>query len=149
MRRAPESLILYLSPYGQEINALYLETRKFVLEEAPGAIELIYDAYNAVSCVYSQSETLKDAFCHVVAYSDHVNLGFNRGSELPDPYNLLRGNGKKIRHIQIFEDKDLSEPGCKALVLASMKQSAKFASLKSGRGESIAKSVAKKKRRPE
>ena len=44
--------------------------------------------------------------------SKHVNFGFNYGTELPDPKDLLEGTGKLFRHIKIrsvvqLSDKDL------------------------------------------
>lgn len=35
--------------------------------------------------------------------TNHVNLGFNYGAELPDPNNLLEGTGKLFtKHLQAF-----------------------------------------------
>lgn len=39
---------------------------------------------------------LKDGFCHIVTYSTHVNLGFNRGALLPDPKGILVGKGSQF-----------------------------------------------------
>jgi len=38
-------------------------------------------------------------FIHIATYANHVNIGFDRGTELEDPDELLRGTGKLIRHI--------------------------------------------------
>lgn len=38
--------------------------------------------------------------CYLASYSDHVNLGFYRGAELPDPRKLLEGTGKALRHVK-------------------------------------------------
>lgn len=40
-------------------------------------------------------------FAYVNAFKSHVNVGFYRGSELPDPANLLEGNGKHMRHVKL------------------------------------------------
>jgi hypothetical protein len=89
MRRPPQELREFLTAYDSEIARLFFATRKVVLDAAPRASELIYDAYNAVTVAYSFSERLREAFCHVAAYRDHVNLGFNRGAWLEDPEGLL------------------------------------------------------------
>src|SRR5262249_22733670 len=91
MRQAPEALLEFLAAFAPGISKLFLATRRTVLMAAPEANELVYDAYNAVTAAYSFSGRLKEAFCHVAAYSGHVNLGFNRGAELPDPSRLLAG----------------------------------------------------------
>jgi len=48
---------------------------------------------------YSKSKQLKDTFCHIAAYSGHVNFGFNRGAELTKETVKLDGKGKRIKHI--------------------------------------------------
>lgn len=40
-------------------------------------------------------------FAYVNAFKSHVNVGFFRGSELPDPSHLLEGTGKHMRHIKL------------------------------------------------
>lgn len=101
MRKPLSSLDDFLEPYDPSVRTLFFQTRTFVLNAAPRANELIYDAYNAVTCAYSYSERLKEAFCHVAAYRKHVNLGFNQGAGLDDPHGLLVGSGARIRHIRI------------------------------------------------
>lgn len=71
-----------------------------VRQAAPEACELIFDTY-VVGSVFTFTGKMGGAFCHPVAYANHVNLGFNRGSELHDPSGLLAGTGKLIRHIRI------------------------------------------------
>lgn len=41
------------------------------------------------------------AFGYVNAFTAHVNVGFFRGAELPDPSGLLEGTGKFMRHVKI------------------------------------------------
>lgn len=41
------------------------------------------------------------AFADVNAFTSHVNLGFFRGTELPDPCGLLHGTGKLMRHLKL------------------------------------------------
>lgn len=53
-----------------------------VLQEAPTASEIVYDADDAVAPAFTFTGRFKEAFCHVAVYTGHVNLGFNLGSEL-------------------------------------------------------------------
>src|SRR5262245_11517687 len=99
VRRTPPELRGFLEAYEPAIAKLFFATRKVVLGAAPGASELVYDAYNAVTVAYSFSERLREAFCHVAAYRGYVNLGFNRGAALADPEGLLVGTGARIRHV--------------------------------------------------
>jgi hypothetical protein len=111
MTRPPgRQLLSYLAPYDLHVSNLALAVRNVVLEEAPQAIESISKGY-ALAIGYSfTGKPLKDGFCHIVTYSTHVNLGFNRGALLPDPNGVLIGKGKSIRHITIRNENELERP---------------------------------------
>lgn len=122
MREPPRELLDYLSAFAPGISRIFLATRRVVLTAAPEANELIYNAYNTVTVAYSFSGRLKEAFCHVAAYTSHVNLGFNRGAELSDPAGVLVGSGARIRHIRIAAPNDLRAPTLRALLVAAVRQ---------------------------
>jgi Domain of unknown function (DU1801) len=123
MTRPPtRELLSYLAPYDPHISNLTLAVRDLVLEEAPQAIESISKGY-ALAIGYSFTvKPLKDGFCHVVTYSTHVNLGFNRGALLPDPSGILVGKGKSIRHITIRNHTDLEQPFVRRYLQAAIDQ---------------------------
>ena len=127
----------FLSAYEPRITDLALLVRGLVLEEAPQAIELLYDAYNAVAAGYSFTGRPSDAFIHIAAYAQWVNLGFHRGSELDDPHGLLQGSGRWVRHLRIASPADLDRPEVRAFVKAA----AARAKRPEGEMESAAKSV--------
>ncbi len=56
------------------------------------------------------------AFAYVNAYKAHVNVGFFRGAELPDPDALLQGSGKNMRHVKIKPGEDLDHRALEALI---------------------------------
>jgi hypothetical protein len=109
-----------LSVYGPEITALALAVRKLVMEEAAGATELLYDAYNAVAAGYSFTGRPSDACVHIAVYAKWVNLGFNRGVDLPDPRGILQGTGRQVRHIRIAVLADLDRPHVRKFVQAAV-----------------------------
>ncbi|MCH8342856.1 MAG: DUF1801 domain-containing protein [Planctomycetes bacterium] len=45
--------------------------------------------------------------CYIAAFKDHINLGFARGAELPDPAGRLEGTGKGMRHVKIRNPKEI------------------------------------------
>ena len=47
---------------------------------------------------------------------DHIQLGFYVGSKLRDPKKILQGNGKFVRHVKIFSEKDIDERAFKNLI---------------------------------
>ena len=141
----------FLRPYDDAVVELVLQVRALILQEVPHAYELLYDSYNALSMAYSYSEDLNDAFCHVATYTRHVNLGFNRGADLEDPNGLLRGSGKRIRHVRVESTEDLEPSHVRDFVrraAAQVGEAAQSSHTEEGAARSIVKSVSVKRRRP-
>jgi hypothetical protein len=59
---------------------------------------------------------MSEHFCYIAVHKTHINLGFNYGSELPDPERLLQGPGKLLRHVQITTPEDLAVPALRRLL---------------------------------
>jgi hypothetical protein len=106
MRRPSPQLLDLLADCSPGVTHLALALRELVLTEAPEAEEILYSVYAEV-IVFKMSGRKRGAFCYVAAYSNHVNLGFYFGAELPDPHGLLKGTGKKMRHIRFDSPDDL------------------------------------------
>jgi hypothetical protein len=126
---------------------LALATRKLVLEEAPDSTELIYDAYNAVATGYGFTGRPSECFIHIAVYAKWVNLGFHRGSELPDPKGILQGTGRLIRHIRIAKPEDLAAPAVRAFVKQAIAR-AKRPATDAPKVKSVVRAVYARKRRP-
>ena len=62
--------------------------------------ELLHDGH-PTACVGDA------AFAYVNAFTAHVNVGFFRGAEIPDPDHLLEGTGKFMRHVKLRPDSDI------------------------------------------
>jgi hypothetical protein len=123
MPRPPDrKLLSYLATYDPHVSNLTLALRDVVLEEAPEAIESIVKGYALAIGFSFTGKPLKDGFCHVVTYSSHVNLGFNRGAHLPDPSRVLAGKGKSIRHITIRNQSELDRPCIRRYLQAAIEQ---------------------------
>lgn len=95
---------------------LFADLREFVLEIYPDANEILYHTH-ALTSVFSISDKLSDAFCMLPIYTNHVNLGFNKGTLLKDPHGLLTGTGNLMRHIDVAKPADYRNPQVTALVL--------------------------------
>jgi hypothetical protein len=100
---------------SKEVIDLFTDLRLFILELYPDSNELLYHTH-ALTAVFCISDKLSDAFCMLPIYTNHVNLGFNKGTLLDDPYHLLTGSGKLIRHIDIKKTSDYRNPKVKALI---------------------------------
>ena len=105
----------FLDFKDQSLIDLFCDLRQYILELYPDSNELLYHTH-ALTTVFSISEKLSDAFCHVPVYSEHINLGFNKGTLLKDPGKLLIGTGKLIRHIEVNKPVDYRNSIVKALI---------------------------------
>jgi hypothetical protein len=100
---------------SREIIDLFRDLRQYILELYPNSNELLYHTH-ALTAVFCISDKLADAFCMLPIYTNHLNLGFNKGTLLKDPGKLLTGTGNLIRHIDVKSPKDYRNPQVKALI---------------------------------
>ena len=54
--------------------------------------------------------------CYIAAHASHVNLGFYKGREIPDPLRLLTGSGQNLRHMKIRRAEDIPETSVVILI---------------------------------
>jgi hypothetical protein len=74
--------------------------------------ELLHDGH-PTACVGDA------AFGYVNAFTAHVNVGFFRGAELPDPAGLLEGTGKCMRHVKLRPDTEVDAAALAQLIEAA------------------------------
>ena len=98
---------------------LFKDLRAYILEIYPDSNELLYHTH-ALTTVFSISDKLSDAFCMIPIYSNHLNLGFNKGTLLNDPHKLLTGTGNLIRHMPVTTPADYRNKKTKDLVKSSV-----------------------------
>ena len=116
--------LYYLKYKDQELINTYIGLREFILSLYPESIEILYHTH-ALTSVYSTSEKLGDAFCMITIYTNHLNLGFNKGTILTDNNNLLKGTGKLIRHIPINRPEDYNNKKVSTLIKEAIELSQK------------------------
>jgi len=138
MPRPPDPQLLgFLEAYDRHISDLALALREVILEEAPDASESIYQVYT-VAIWFGFSGKMKDMFCYIATNAGHVNLGFPRGSMLPDPNRVLEGEGKTMRHIKLRSQRDMERPFVRRYIQTAMEQAAQPGA--TGTGKSVVKS---------
>lgn len=118
MRPAPAYLKL-LERHTPAVRKLALAARRLVLAEAPEANEFVCEVYT-IANHFSFTDRPSDAFVFTTTHSNWVNLGFNFGAHLPDPHDLLLGEGKAIRHVRIAKESDLDTPGVCGLIQSAI-----------------------------
>lgn len=107
--------LFHLDFKEKKVIDLFKDLREFILEIYPDSNELLYYTH-ALTSVFSISEKLSDAFCMLPIYTNHLNLGFNKGTLLNDPHKLLTGTGNLIRHIPVDTAKDYRNKKVKDLI---------------------------------
>lgn len=88
----------------------------------PGAVELVYDNYNALVIGFGASEHASECPCSIALYPKWVTLFFLQGVDLPDPKKLLQGTGKRVRSIRLTEPEILDAIDVRKLVTAALKR---------------------------
>jgi hypothetical protein len=111
----------------------------------PGAVELVYDNYNALVVGFGPNERASEAIFSIALYPRWINLFFLDGVSLPDPEGLLQGNGKVVRSITFQDAGILDQPALRALMDEALKRAGVPINRKDPR-RMIIKSVSSKQR---
>ncbi len=146
MKRTPQQQLEgFLSKFTPEVAALARAVLRKMRSRLPGALELVYDNYNALAIGFGASERSSDAIFSIAVFPRWVSLFFFQGAKLKDPERLLAGKGNQVRHIVLENPAVLDRPGVKAL----MKQALEIAPRpldKKTRRQIIIKSISAKQR---
>jgi len=135
----------FLARYTLEIAAEARAVLAKMRERLPGAVELVYDNYNALVIGFGPTEWPSEAIFSVVVYPKWVTLCFLQGARVPDPQKRLQGNGKQVRHIRLNTADDLDTPGVRDLVTRAL-ECATNPFDGTGDGRLIIKSISAKQR---
>ena len=106
----------FLAKFTPEIETLAKAVRSKMKARLPGAIELVYDNYNALAIGYSPSEKASEAIISIALYPRWVSLFFLQAKGLRDPSGLLQGSGKVARHIVLQRAADIDTPAIEDLI---------------------------------
>ena len=112
----------FISKYSPEVQKLARAALAKMRKRLPGAVQLIYDNYNALAIAFGATDRRSDIVLSIALYPRWVSLFFMHGAALPDPRKLLRGSGKTVRHIVLADASDLDDPAVEALIAAAVKR---------------------------
>jgi hypothetical protein len=102
------------SRFDEKTVTITGELRKFLLAELKGIIEIPDNSVNLIG--YGYGAGYKDLICTILLSKQGVKLGFNKGSELPDPQKLLTGTGRVHCFIEIKTAETIKDPALKKLL---------------------------------
>lgn len=120
IRRSPE-VEAWMQRHAGELGDIARHWFDVFRACGPEVRELLHDGH-PTACVGDA------AFGYVNAFTAHVNVGFFRGSELPDPANLLEGTGKRMRHVKLAPGRQVDDSALQALITSA------YADMKRRRG---------------
>lgn len=141
-----QTLDVFLDKYDPAIAKIGRAVLRAMRGLVPGAVELVYDNYNALGVGYAPTERPNGIFLSVVLYPRWVSLFFFEGVSLRDPGKRLKGSGTRIRHIVLEAGAaTLAEPEVLDLIQQAVAK-ADPPLARSGRGKLVIQSVSAKQK---
>ncbi len=104
----------FLSNYDDQVWHNALKLRKILILNLPGIIEQVDLPARMIAYCYGQKYS--DLLCTIIPSKKGLKLGFNWGTELQDPHQLLQGKGKVSRYVEIESDEQINSDAIKELV---------------------------------
>ena len=106
----------FIARYSDAVAAQVRACRARMRARLPGALELVYDNYNALAIGYGPTERQADLVFSIAAYPRWISLFIVGGPHLRDPMGLLKGEGGVVRHIVLDAPERLDDPQVGALM---------------------------------
>ena len=110
----------FIARYTPDLARQLLVARQAMRRIVPRGFELVYDNYNALAIGYGHGPRASDALLSIAGYPRWVSLFFLQGATLPDPQGLLRGSGRRVRHVVLHSAQELELPALHSLVDAAL-----------------------------
>jgi hypothetical protein len=138
-------LDIFIDKYTPEMARAMRRALAQMRKKCPGALELVYDNYNALAVGFATGERVADALFSIVAYPKWVSIFFFKTLPLKDPSKRLAGSGTTTKHVVLDPKRALADPDVAALIdQALAKAGDPFAG--GGRGRIVIKSISAKQR---
>jgi hypothetical protein len=110
-RPAETQLDEFLAKFTPEVEATARQALRKMRARLPGAVELVYDNYNALAIGFAPTERASDAIFSIALFPRWVSLFFLiSGTRLRDPECYLQGGGNRVRHIVLENAATLDDP---------------------------------------
>jgi hypothetical protein len=105
-----------LAGFPSSVQALVGKLRKIVMKTVPTATERVYPVWRAIG----YREPQAGYFCGIFPYRDHVKIYLEHGASLPDPDELLEGDGRQTRYVMIRTARDIRPPALQRLLVRAV-----------------------------
>ncbi len=112
----------FLAKYTPETAALARAVLTKMRARLPGAIELVYDNYNALAVGFGATERTSEVLFSIAVFPRWVSLFFFGALELDDSQKILKGSGKVVRHVVLKSAEALDGPAIQALMAQAIER---------------------------
>ena len=142
---SPQSRLAgFIAKYDPKVARVARQALGKMRKLQPGAVELVYDNYNALAIGFGPTERASELIFSIALYPRWVSLFFAHGVGLPDPHGLLQGSGSRFRHIVLESAATLDRLPVRALLRQALKNAGR--EFRAGQGRIVVKSVSAKQR---
>ena len=107
-----------LSLTEEPLRPIVTALKEIILEVHRDACEIVRLGDRAATYGVGPRKMI-DGYAYILPYAAWVNLGFYKGTDLPDPEALLEGTGARMRHVKIRSLDDARHPAVRTLVAAA------------------------------
>ena len=142
---AKQQLEGFLKKFDPKVAAIARRALVVMRKRVPGAMELVYDNYNALAIGFAPGERASEGIFSIALYPQYVSLFFLQGAKLADPHKRLKGSGNVVRYVRLESLDVLDEPEIRELMSEALRR-AKAPIDPKQRGKMIIKSVSAKQR---
>lgn len=111
-----DQLAQFLGRFTPEIETRATAVLEKMRRRLPGALELVYDNYQALAVGFGPSERASEAVFSIAVFPGKVALCFIYGAGLDDPGGRLRGGGNQVRNVRLESPETLDDPEVAALM---------------------------------
>lgn len=116
-RRAAEAALrTMIATHAPSHARLIAAARRSLRSHLPTAVEMVYEYRAWLITTFSPSGKGYEGVLALRADSSGVRLYFNRGKDLPDPENLLKGSASLVRFIPLESAATLKRPEVESLI---------------------------------
>ena len=109
----PESI---LDDHTMEVRAIAEELRKVVRETLPESAESGHPTWHSIGYRHPRAGYV----CGIFPHKDSVDLVFEFGILLPDPHQVLQGDGKQTRYIPMTNVHQINVVAIKQLIVDAL-----------------------------
>lgn len=89
--------------------------REIVVEVDPDTVEVVRLGDRAATYGVGPKK-MSEGYAYILPHKNWVNLGFYMGATLPDPAGIMKGTGKKLRHVKVRSIEEAGRPEIRVLI---------------------------------